>query len=109
MRTREAADVACPLAHCELEAKANTKEGDLLLACPLDGEHHTLRTADAEATWHEDTATDGVNREASSAWRKMRNALCRDHRLPRIVVFCGVRGLSVGFQVSSRYPLRNYR
>ena len=63
VRTREAADVACPFAHCELEAKAD----DLLLACRFDGEHRGLHTADAKATWYEDTAANDVSGEISLA------------------------------------------
>lgn len=55
-RTFETADVPCPLDDRHLEPEADTEEGDPLLACPLNREHHALRAAHAEPTRNEDTA-----------------------------------------------------
>lgn len=54
-RTGETANVACPFDDGELEAKADTEEGDLLLPCPLDREHHALCSSLAEAARYENT------------------------------------------------------
>ena len=56
-RTFEAADVARPLDDGHLEAEADSKERDFLLARPLDREHHALRPAHAEPARDKDPAT----------------------------------------------------
>ena len=54
-RTREAADVPRPLDDGHLKAEADSEEGDLLLARPLDGEQHALCPAHAESAGDEDS------------------------------------------------------
>lgn len=70
-RTGEAADVARELDDGELEAEADTEEGDVLLARPFDCEHHALCTAHSETTGDEYTATGGsvVKIESASTHR----------------------------------------
>lgn len=54
--TFEPADVARPFDDSELEPEADAEEGDLLLASPFDGEHHTLCAPRSKTAGDEDTA-----------------------------------------------------
>lgn len=56
-RTFKAADVARPLDDGHLKAEADPEERDLLLAGPLDREHHALRPAHAKPARDKDPAT----------------------------------------------------
>lgn len=53
--TGQASDVSCELNHGDLESEADTEEGDVLLARPLDRRDHALSTAKTESSGHEDT------------------------------------------------------
>jgi hypothetical protein len=54
--TRELYDVASPLDHGKLEAKANSKKRSILLARPFDRQYHTFDAALAKPAWNENTA-----------------------------------------------------
>ena len=56
-RTFKAADVTRPFDDGHLEAEADPKERDLLLAGPLDRKHHALRAAHAEPARDKDPTT----------------------------------------------------
>lgn len=51
-----AADVADPFDDGKLESETNSKEWDVLFACPFDGKNHALCAAHSEPSWYENAS-----------------------------------------------------
>jgi hypothetical protein len=105
-RTLEAHNIPRKLDDSDLETKADTEVGNLLLTSPLGRRNHTLRTAKTETTGNEDTA---MRREGSvsSRWcgiKEERDSLGSANGLPSGVELLRPFVLSLSLKIRRLNP-----